>query len=61
SYLGLLDDSEKYGDYTISRKRYKSFESSLQLYILQSHRLEIWNYEPIPLITRKINSLERVT
>ncbi|MEQ9764632.1 hypothetical protein ABPS01_08375 [Streptococcus sp. ZJ151] len=48
SCLSMLADSEKYGNYAISRKIYKDFESSLQQHILQGHRLEIWNYDPVP-------------
>lgn len=47
SYLGMLADSENYGDYAISRKRYKHIEPALQQHIFQGHRLEIWTYEPV--------------
>lgn len=48
SYLGMLADSDNYGNYAISKKLYKSFEATLQQHILQGHRLEIWTYEPVP-------------
>ncbi|HEK9980018.1 TPA: hypothetical protein TUM69_000723 [Streptococcus equi subsp. zooepidemicus] len=48
SYLGMLADSDNYGNYAISKKMYKRFEATLQQYILQGHRLEIWNYDPVP-------------
>ncbi|WP_303976916.1 hypothetical protein [Streptococcus danieliae] len=47
SYLGMLADSKKYGDYAISKKIYKNFETVPRQHIFQGHRLEIWNYEPI--------------
>ncbi|WP_232202919.1 hypothetical protein [Streptococcus sp. OBRC6] len=53
SYLGMLADSENYGNYAISKKIYKSFETTLQQHILQGHRLEIWNYEPVPFDYKK--------
>ncbi|CQR24544.1 hypothetical protein BN1356_00889 [Streptococcus varani] len=58
SYLGMLADSENYGSYAISKKKYKSFSRKLQQHILQGHRLEIWNYEPVPFDYQKNKWLE---
>ncbi|HEM3510886.1 TPA: hypothetical protein U1250_000213 [Streptococcus suis] len=58
SQFSMLADSENYGSYAISKKRYKRIEKEIQQNIFQGHRLEIWNYEPVPFDYIKNNWFE---
>ena len=47
SYLGMLANTESYGQYTLSKKQFKKVEKTIKQPIFQGHRIEIWTYEPI--------------
>lgn len=50
SNLGMLADTNQFGDYALSKKVYKTIERKLEQNIFQGHRLEIWEYAPIPFV-----------
>ena len=55
SAIGMLAYSENYGNYAVSKKAYKKIEKEIQSFIFQGHRLEIWEYEPIPFDYKQNN------
>ena len=47
SYLGMLANTESYGQYALSKKQYKKIGKTIKQPIFQGHRIELWTYDPI--------------